>query len=60
MGKKYVTTFPSSSEPCRVVQAEFIAMCLAFLVRLNAAPVQLLTVANRTILLIERFDRQPA
>lgn len=58
-GKKYVAKFSSSTDLYSVVKAEFIAMRLAKLVGLNAAPVKLANAANKDILLIERFDRVP-
>jgi len=58
-GKKYVAKFSSSTDLYSVVKAEFIAMRLAELAGLNAAPVKLAKVANKDVLLIERFDRVP-
>lgn len=58
-GKKYVAKFSSSTDLYSVVKAEFIAMRLAELAGLNAAPVKLIKSASKDILLIERFDRQP-
>lgn len=58
-GKKYVAKFSSSTDLYSVVKAEFIAMRLAELAGLNVAPVKLIQAANKDILLIERFDRQP-
>ncbi|MBA2883231.1 serine/threonine-protein kinase HipA [Desulfosalsimonas propionicica] len=58
-GKKYVAKFSSSSDLYSVVKAEFIAMRLAELAGLNAAPVKQAKAANKDILLIERFDRVP-
>ncbi|MCU7840531.1 MAG: type II toxin-antitoxin system HipA family toxin [Candidatus Thiodiazotropha sp. (ex Troendleina suluensis)] len=56
--KKYVAKFSSSTDIYSVVKAEFIAMKLADIVGLNAAPVKLETAANRDVLLVERFDRE--
>ena len=56
-GVKYVAKFPSSSDTYNVIKAEFIAMRLAALAGLNAAPVTLSSAANKDVLLIERFDR---
>ncbi|WP_200922718.1 type II toxin-antitoxin system HipA family toxin [Methyloglobulus morosus] len=56
-GKKYVVKFSSSTDLYSVVKAEFIAMRLAALAGINAAPVKLVTAANKDVLLIERFDR---
>ncbi len=59
-GKKYVAKFSSSTDLYSVVKAEFIAMRLALLAGLNAAPVELIKAANKDVLLIERFDRLPS
>ena len=56
--KKYVAKFSSSTDIYSVVKAEFIAMRLAEIVGLKAAPVKLETAANREVLLVERFDRE--
>ena len=58
-GKKYVAKFSSSSDLYSVIKAEFIAMRLAALAGLDVAPVKLAKAANKDVLLIERFDRQP-
>jgi len=58
-GTKYVAKFSSGSDVYSVVKAEFIAMRLARLAGLNAAPVKLVRAANKDVLLIERFDRVP-
>ena len=58
-GKKYVAKFSSTTDLYSVVKAEFIAMRLARLAGLNAAPVRLTKAANKDVLLIERFDRVP-
>ncbi len=57
--KKYVAKFSSSTDLYSVVKAEFIAMRLAGLAGLNAAPVKLVKAANKDVVLIERFDRVP-
>lgn len=57
-GKKYVAKFSSSTDLYSVVKAEFIAMRLAVAAGINAAPVKLVQVAKKDILLIERFDRE--
>ena len=56
-GKKYVAKFSSSADLYSVVKAEFIAMRLATRVGLDVAPVKLSRVANKNVLMIERFDR---
>ncbi len=58
-GKKYIAKFSSGTDLYSVVKAEFIAMRLADIAKLNVAPVKLVKAANRDVLLIERFDRQP-
>jgi serine/threonine-protein kinase HipA len=57
-GTKYVAKFSSSSDLYSVVKTEFIAMRLAALAGVKAAPVKLVQAANKDILLIERFDRE--
>jgi serine/threonine-protein kinase HipA len=57
-GKKYIAKFSSSADLYSVVKAEFIAMRLGTLAGLNVAPVKLIRVANKNVLLIERFDRE--
>ena len=56
---KYVAKFSSSTDTFSVVKAEFIAMRLAGLAGLNVAPVRLIRVMNKDVLLIQRFDREP-
>ena len=56
---KYVAKFSSTTDLYSVVKAEFIAMRLAELAGLNAAPVKMVKVANKDVLLIKRFDRVP-
>ena len=58
-GKKYIAKFSSSTDLFSVVKAEYVAMRLAALVGLRVAPVKLIKVANKDVLLIERFDRLP-
>ena len=57
---KYVAKFSSSTDTFSVVKAEFIAMRLAGLAGLNVAPVKLVRTMNKDVLLIRRFDREPA
>ena len=57
---KYVAKFSSSTDTFSVVKAEFIAMRLASTVGLNVAPVELVRAMNKDVLLIRRFDREPA
>lgn len=56
-GTKYIAKFSSSTDLYSVVKAEYIAMKLATLAGLNVAPVKMVKVANKDVLLIERFDR---
>ena len=56
-GKKYIAKFASQNDVTRVVKTEFIAMRLAEKIGLSVAPVELLNVAGKDVLLIERFDR---
>ena len=58
-GKKYIAKFLSGADLYSVVKAEFIAMRLAKLAGVNAAPVKLTKAANKDVLLVERFDRVP-
>lgn len=55
---KYVAKFPSSSDTFSAVKAEFVAMRLARLAGLDAAPVALKRVMGKDVLLIRRFDRK--
>lgn len=57
-GKKYIAKFSSSTDIYNVVKAEFIAMRLASIAGIDAAPVRLVKAAGKDVLLIERFDRQ--
>lgn len=54
---KHVAKFSSNSDTYSVVKAEFIAMRLAALCGIDAAPVSLIRAAGRDVLLVERFDR---
>jgi serine/threonine-protein kinase HipA len=56
--KKYIAKFASSSDVYSVVKAEFIAMRLAALAGIAAAPVRLVRALDKDVLLIERFDRE--
>ncbi|THB77017.1 MAG: type II toxin-antitoxin system HipA family toxin [Desulfobacteraceae bacterium] len=58
-GKKYVAKFSSGTDLYSVVKAEYIAMRLAKLSGLDVASVSLKRAANKDVLLIERFDREP-
>ncbi len=54
---RYIAKFSATGDTYSVVKAEFIAMRLAHLAGLNAAPVKMVEAANKDVLLIERFDR---
>lgn len=54
---KKVAKFSSSTDIYSVVKAEFIAMRLASLCGINAAPVSLVAASGKDVLLVERFDR---
>ena len=54
---KWIAKFSASNDLYSVVKLEFIAMCLAQMVGLNVANVQLRSSMGKDVLLIERFDR---
>lgn len=54
---KRIAKFASPSDRHNVVKGEFVAMRLAVLCGIDAAPVSLVNVAGNDVLLIERFDR---
>ncbi len=53
-----IAKFASSTDTYNVVKAEYVAMCLAARVGLDVAHVHLTSVAEKDVLLIERFDRK--
>lgn len=55
--RKYIAKFSSRSDEYSVVKAEYIAMRLAAVVGISAAPVRLVRAAGKDVLLVERFDR---
>jgi serine/threonine-protein kinase HipA len=57
---KYIAKFSSQGDVYSVVKAEFIAMRLASLVGLDAAPAKLAHAAGKDVLLVARFDREKA
>jgi serine/threonine-protein kinase HipA len=59
-GARLIAKFGSQSDIYNVVKAEFIAMRLAALAGLDAAPVRLARAAGKDVLLVSRFDRVPA
>lgn len=54
---KYIAKFSTSTDLYSVVKTEFIAMRLARMAGLQVAPVDLLNVAGKDVLMVERFDR---
>lgn len=54
---RYIAKFSSSGDIYNVVKGEYVAMRLAALAQLQAAPVRLVKAAGRDVLLVERFDR---
>jgi len=58
-GRKRIAKFSSSTDVYPVVKAEFVAMRLAALAGIDAAQVELVQVAGKDVLLVERFDRIP-
>lgn len=58
--RKYVAKFSAQNDLYSVVKAEFIAMRLAANAGLNVSNVALVRVADKDVLLVERFDRTRA
>lgn len=56
-GKKHIAKFSTAADPYNIVKAEYVAMRLALIVGVDAAPVKLVHVSGKTVLLVERFDR---
>jgi serine/threonine-protein kinase HipA len=56
-GRSVIVKFSTRADPGRSLRAEWIAMRLATTVGIDAAAVELLNIAGRDALLIERFDR---
>ena len=56
--KKFVAKFPTSRDRYNVVKAEFVAMRLATIAGMKAAPVKLVQALDKDVLLVERFDRK--
>lgn len=56
--RKMIAKFSATADTYSVVGAEFVAMRLARLAGLDVAPVELMTVSGRQVLLVERFDRR--
>ena len=55
--RKLIAKFSSSTDTYNVVKSEYVAMRLAAMLGLDAAPVQLAHIAGKDVLLVERFDR---
>lgn len=56
---KYVAKFSAVGDIQDVVRGEYVAMRLAAEAGLQVAPVKLVAVRNKNVLLVERFDRAP-
>ena len=54
---RYIAKFPSVADTDPITQAEHVAMDLARLAGIDAAPVATTRVAGKQVLLVERFDR---
>ena len=54
-----IAKFSSLTDTWPIVRAEFVAMRIAALCGLDVAPVELIAVGGRDVLLVERFDRVP-
>lgn len=57
---KYIAKFSAQGDIYSVVKAELVAMRLASLIGLDAAPVRIEHVAGKDVLLVARFDREKA
>ncbi|MDE4914624.1 type II toxin-antitoxin system HipA family toxin [Methylobacterium sp. 092160098-2] len=55
--RKFIAKFSATNDTYAVVKAEYVAMRLARLAGLNAAPVELASAGGKDVLLVERFDR---
>ena len=55
---RYIAKFSAQGDVFSVVKAEFVAMRLASLIGLDAAPVKIAHAAGKDVLLIVRFDRE--
>ena len=56
---KYVAKFSISTDNFQIVKAEYVAMTLAARLGMNVAEVSLQKSAEKEVLLVKRFDRQP-
>jgi serine/threonine-protein kinase HipA len=57
--RQLIAKFPSSTDTRPVVKAEAASMLLAARVGLDVAPVEIIPVDGRDVMLVERFDRGP-
>jgi serine/threonine-protein kinase HipA len=57
IGRKFIAKFTAEDDTYPVVAAEFVAMRLAALAGIDVAPVEIVNIGRREILLVERFDR---
>lgn len=58
--RKLIAKFSASNDVMSMVKAEALAMRLATLAGLSVAPVEVVEVAGRDVILVERFDRVPS
>jgi serine/threonine-protein kinase HipA len=58
--RKLIAKFSASNDVMAMVKAEALAMRLAALAGLSVAPVEVVEVAGRDVILVERFDRTAA
>ena len=56
--KRYIAKFSASTDTFSAVKAEFLAMRLGARAGLSVAPVELREAAGKSVLLVERFDRE--
>ena len=59
-GRKFIAKFSGSTDTYSLVKAEYIAMSLAKEVGIAVAKAELTQALGKDVLLIERFDREPA
>jgi serine/threonine-protein kinase HipA len=58
--RRLIAKFSSATDSFSVVKGEFVAMELARRAGLDVAGVELVTALGKDVLLVERFDREPA
>ncbi len=58
-GRRWIAKFPSVTDAVPITQVECVAMDLAARAGLDTPTVELRRVANKPVLLVERFDRLP-